>query len=360
VLVGAVLFEAVQMLRRLAGRRSVSSAETSPGRSLRWEAGVLLGLAGLAVAVPVAGALSPSGAGGSLPAVRVALVQGGGPRGTRAIDTDPQVVFERHLQASSALQPPLDLVVWPEGILPGHTDDTGTADAAAISALAQRLRATVLVGVDQDVPPNRYLNMVVAWNPAGQVVASYEKNHLVPFGEYVPWRSALSKVFNFNAVPYDGIPGHSPGIIRTPAGSFGVMISYEVFFDQRARGGVRAGGQVLVVPTNTASYRSTQVPTQELAAARLRAWETGRWLLQVTPTGYSAVVSPEGRVVSRTTLDRQQIVSASVPRRTGRTVYVDLGDTPLAVAAGVILIVSYLLVPPEFRRIRAAARSRFR
>jgi apolipoprotein N-acyltransferase len=358
VLVGVVVFEAVQVGRRWFAPRSMPPLQTSKVRSLKWEAGVLLGLAGLVVAVPVAGTLSPSGAGGSLTPVRVALVQGGGPRGTRAISTDPQVVFARHLQASAALQPPLDLVVWPEGILQSNTDYTATPGAAAVSTLAERLRATVLVGVEQDVAPDRYLNMVVAWNPSGDVVASYEKNHLVPFGEYVPWRSALSKVFNFNAVPYDGIPGHGPGIIRTPAGPLGVMISYEVFFDQRARGAVQAGGQILVVPTNTASYRSSQVPAEELAAARLRARETGRWLLQVTPTGYSAVVSPEGRVVSRTTLGRQQIVYATVPRRTGRTVYVDIGDAPLAVAAGLVLIVSYLLVRPEFRRIRARQLSR--
>jgi apolipoprotein N-acyltransferase len=354
VLVGVVLAATVRVVRARLARRGAGSAWTLPGRSFRWELGALAVLVALVVAIPVAGAASPSGAGGSFPPLRVALVQGGGPRGTRAIYTDPQTVFDRHLEASSSLQPPLDLVVWPEGILPSHTPYTDSANAAAISDLAQRLHATVLVGVEQDVPPDRYLNMVVAWSPAGDVVATYVKNHLVPFGEYVPWRSTLDKVFNFAAVPYDGIPGHGPGILHTPAGPLGVMISYEVFFDQRARGAVQAGGQVLVVPTNTASYRSSQVPTQELAAARLRAWETGRWVLQVTPTGYTALVSPEGQVTARSTLGRQQIVYGSAPRRTGRTVYVELGDTPIVLAAVAVLVVAYLLVPPDLRRIRAA------
>ncbi len=122
------------------------------------------------------------------------------------------------------------------------------------------------------------------------------------------------------------------------------MISYEVFFDERARSAVRAGGQVLVVPTNTASYRSTQVPTQELAAARLRAWETGRWLLQVTPTGYTAIVGPTGKVVQRTTLDEQRVIEGTVPRETGHTVYVTLGDTPIALLA--LLVTAELGIRP--------------
>src|SRR5579875_2625846 len=144
-----------------------------------------------------------------------------------------------------------------------------------------------MAGVEQDVGTTRYLNEVVLWDSRGNVAGTYVKNHLVPFGEYVPFRSLIHRLFNVDDVPLDAIPGHSPGFVRAPAAPLAVMISYEVFFDERARGGVRAGGQVLVVPTNTASYRSTQVPTQEVAADKMRAWETGRWLVQVTPTGYS-------------------------------------------------------------------------
>ena len=186
--------------------------------------------------------------------------------------------------------------------------------------MAQFLHATVLVGVEQDVGVSHYLNEVVAWAPDGQIVDTYVKNHLVPFG--------------------------------TPAGPIGVMISYEVFFDGRARGAVRAGGQILVVPTNTASYRSTEVPTQELAAARLRAWETGRWVLQVTPTGYTAVIDPTGRVLQRTALDEQQVLTATVPREDGRTVYVNIGDAPIAIAAALLVGLAWLLAPAGIRRTR--------
>jgi apolipoprotein N-acyltransferase len=276
--------------------------------------------------------------------VKVALVQGGGPRGTRAINTDPELVVQRQLAASAPLQPPLDLVVWPEGVIQSSQGPfTSTSDAAAVSALARQVHATVLAGVEQDVGTNRYLTEEVAWGPDGQISGRYQKHHLVPFGEYIPGRRVLKHFFNLADVPLDGIPGPGPGFLRTTAGPVAVLISYEVFFDHLARDAVRAGGQVLVVPTNTASYRSSQVPTQELAAARMRAWETGRWTLQVTPTGYTAVVGPNGQVVERSRLGARQVVEAAVPRRAGRTVYVDLGDTPFVIGAGLLLALAWLL-----------------
>jgi apolipoprotein N-acyltransferase len=261
------------------------------------------------------------------------------------------VVFGRHLSASSVLQPPLDLVIWPEGVLQSDGPFRNTTEAMEVSKLASRLHSTVLVGVVQNVTARRFLNEVVAWGPDGQIAGTpYVKTHLVPFGEYVPWRSVLNRFFNLADVPSDAIPGHGPAFMSTPAAPLGVMISYEVFFDERARSGVRAGGQVLVVPTNTASYRSSQVPGQELAAARIRAWETGRWLLQVTPTGYTAVVEPEGRVLERTALGEQQALQATVPLETGRTVYVSIGDAPIALGAAAVAVIAGLVAGPGQRR----------
>lgn len=310
------------------------------------------GLVAAAVLLPVAGAVSPSGAGGHLPPLRVALVQGGGPRGTRAIHTNPQIVFDRHLQASAGIRTPVDLVVWPEGVLQSHRNFRDTVDAADIAGLAQALHATMLVGVEQDVPVKRYLNEVVAWAPSGRIVGHYVKNHLVPFGEYIPDRALVSRFFNVSDVPYDAIPGHGPGFLRTPAAPLAIMISYEVFFDSRARGGVRAGGQVLVVPTNTASYRSTQVPTQEVAADRMRAVETGRWLVQVTPTGYATVVNPDGSVLRRSHLGQQVVVNATVRRRSGMTVFDDIGESPVLylAAAGYLVVLAASVLRRRSRR----------
>ena len=359
VLVGV----AIALLFRfaLAWRHWPSTASGPTGWPGGGDALRLLAVSGFVIALPLAGWLSPSGEGGGLPKLRAALVQGGGERGTRAIHSDPQLVFERHMAAADSITGAVDLVVMPEGILQTDQVFNESADSGRVAALAQRLGSTVIVGVEQDVGTTHYLNEVAAWSPSGEVDAVYLKNHLVPFGEYVPWRSLISKVFNVSDVPLDAIAGHGPGYLKTPAAPLGVMISYEVFFDERARGGVIKGGQLLVVPTNTASYRSSQVPAQELAAARLRAWETGRWVLQVTPTGYSAVIAPSGRVVQRSTLGRREVLEAVVHRETGHTLYVDLGDSPFAVGAVLLLLGSVAIArsgsssvvhPPRKQRIQ--------
>ncbi|MBV9660437.1 MAG: apolipoprotein N-acyltransferase [Acidimicrobiales bacterium] len=346
VFAGCAIAEVVRAVRDPASGSYLLSASNRgrPTRVARLAAvaATAVALAAVTATLPVIGWLSPGGGGGGhREQLRVALVQGGGSRGTRAVNTDPQVVFNRHLDAARTIVAPVDLVVWPEGVLQSPGPYQSSTDAAAVSDLAQRLGATVIVGVDQNVGPTHYVNDAVAWGPAGNVVDSYQKNHLVPFGEYVPFRSFIQKVFNLADVPYDGLPGHRPGFLSTPAGPLGVMISYEVFFDSRARGAVQAGGQLLVVPTNTSSYRSTQVPTEELAADRLRAVETGRWLVQVTPTGYSAVLSASGQVLERSTLGARTVVYATVPLRTGMTPYVHLGDGPFMIAGVVLLLAGW-------------------
>ena len=103
-----------------------------------------------------------------------------------------------------------------------------------------------------------------------RLVARYEKVHRVPFGEYVPDRRFFSHLANLSAVPLDAIPGTATGLLPTPAAPLGAMVSYEVFFADRGRSSSRAGAQLLVVPTNTSSYCTAQVPTQEIAASGSR------------------------------------------------------------------------------------------
>ncbi len=127
-----------------------------------------------------------------------------------------------------------------------------------------------------------------------------------------------------------------------------MVISYEVFFADRARAAVRAGGQVLLVPTNASSFTTSQVPTQELAAARLRALETGRTVVQAAPTGFTAVVDPRGRVVSRTDLGPAAVLDGVVTLRDGHTVATRVGDAPVTGAAVVALGLASL----STRRVR--------
>jgi apolipoprotein N-acyltransferase len=169
----------------------------------------------------------------------------------------------------------------------------------------------------------------------------YDKVHRVPFGEYIPLRSVVQHIVSLSVIPRDAIPGTGTGEVSTTAGPVGVVISYEVFFPARARSAIDAGGQVLLVPTNTSSYRTTQVPAAEVAAERLRAWETGRAVVMAAPTGWSAVLDPRGRLLARTRLAVPAVLQAVVPRRVGLTPYGRWGDGPAVLAALVMVALGW-------------------
>jgi apolipoprotein N-acyltransferase len=122
------------------------------------------------------------------------------------------------------------------------------------------------------------------------------------------------------------------------------VISWEVFFGHRARAAVADGGQLLVNPTNGSTYTGTFVQTQQVASSRLRAIETGRWNVQVAPTGFSAFIAPDGTVHQRSAVSERAVTTRSdVPLRTGETWHVRWGDAPARAAAVVLVAVGWVL-----------------
>jgi apolipoprotein N-acyltransferase len=318
----------------------------------RWRAGMAT-LATVA-AVALAGTVAPDGrVDGRL---AVAAVQGGGPRGLRAVLRDPGPVFERQLEASSHVRTPVDLVLWPEDVVDVDGPLAGSAEEGQVAALARSVQATVVAGVVEDVGVDRFRNAAVVWRADGTIGGRYDKVHRVPFGEYVPGRAVIGRVADLSAIPRDAVAGRGPGVLDTPGGRVGVLVSYEVFFPDRARDAARAGGRLLLVPTNASSYRDAQVPAQEVAVARLRALETGRWLVQAAPTGYSAVIDQRGRVRGRGGLGGPAVVAASVELRSGTTLAVRLGPRPwLIVALGMLALGKLERYRGRFVAERAAA-----
>jgi apolipoprotein N-acyltransferase len=337
-----------------AGRRK-RRAEPAHARSITVGIASLL----LVTAIGIGGIVAP---GGDRPVgeITVALVQGGGRRGVSQFEVAPETVLAAQVAASERLigaADPPSLVVWPEDVVRVGPRLAHTAAQTFLSSLARRLRATVLAGVTETVSATAFRNEVVAWGPRGSVVGHYEKVHRVPFGEYVPDRAFFSHFANLSAVPLDAIPGHGTGELTTPAGRLGLMVSFEVFFATRGRAATRAGAELLVVPTNTSSYATSQVPSLEIAADRLQAVEEGRDLVQAAPTGYSTVVGADGALRARSALGRRQVLEATVHLRTGRTIYEELGDTPVLVLAAACLVGGLLLATFN---VRAARRHRGR
>lgn len=279
--------------------------------------------------------------------LRVAAVQGGGPQGTLAIDTSPGEVLRRHLEATATVPADgtLDLVLWPENVI--ATGDTPFADSDALTAVAaqaRRLDTPLVVGITERPRPGRFTNAQVVVQPDGTITDRYDKVQRVPFGEYMPLRGLLAALgAPVNRVPTDAIAGSGPAHLDLGDRRLAVVISWEVFFGHRARDGVGEGGTVLLNPTNGSSYTGTILQTQQVASSRLRAVETGRWLVQVAPTGFSAVISPSGEVRHRTSVSEQAIIVADLALVSGRTPYVILGDAPV-IGAGAVAVAWVVVV----------------
>jgi apolipoprotein N-acyltransferase len=304
---------------------------------------VAAGLAACSLLVVLVSLVAPDGqtTGQQL---EVAVVQGGGPQGTRAATTEPGIVLERHLAASQDLDVDrdLDLVVWPEDVVDVSTI-RGSAAEAELQALARRADATFVAGVIEDDGTDGFRNWAIAYAPDGSEIDRYEKVERVPFGEWVPFRGVLESVAGDALPRRDARIGEEPAVVDTPAGRLGVSISWEIFFGERAREAAAHGGQVLLNPTNGASFTGTQVQTQQVASSRMRAIETGRWVLQAAPTGFSAVVTPDGDVLQRTAVSERAILYDTVELRSGETIYVRFGDALALAYAALCLGLGWLV-----------------
>jgi apolipoprotein N-acyltransferase len=310
------------------------------------------------VVVLAAAAVAPQGddTGRSL---RVAIVQGGGPQGTRAVQTNSRDVVERHLAATATIEPgSADLVVWPENVIDVPLF-ISSPELTEIAAEARRIGAPFSVGITEDVAPSpgaelgAFLNAQVVVDTDGRVISRYEKVRRVPFGEYVPLRGLLSALgAPVDQIPRDAVAGTGPAVLVLPDGTpMATAISWEIFFGSRVRDGIGEGGQVVLNPTNGSSYTGTILQTQQVASSRLRAVESGRWVAQAAPTGFSAFVAPDGTVHQRTSVSEQTVIVRDISLRTGTTWYQSLGNVPFWLLLLAVLGVS-IGVPWRSRRGR--------
>ena len=188
---------------------------------------------------------------------------------------------------------------------------------------------------------NANLNYSLVTDSTGVAGDRYDKVQLVPFGEFVPLRSLIER-FSSELPSRDVREGTAPAVLDSELGPLGVAISWEVFFDHRARDAIGNGGAVLLNPTNGSSYWLTIVQSQQIASSQLRALETDRWVLQAAPTGFSAIIDPAGAVVARTGVSEQKVLIETINLREGRTPAVVFGAWPVLIASLAIVIVAHL------------------
>jgi apolipoprotein N-acyltransferase len=297
------------------------------------------------------------------------MVQGNVPRLGLDFNAQRRAVLDNHVQATEELAaevragraPQPAAVLWPENS--SDIDPLRNADAAVrIDAAADAIGAPILVGavsVNPDDPPTAdhpgtILNLALPWDPESGPGTAYAKRHPVPFGEYLPFRDVLTRfVTRFERVPRDFAAGIEPGFLTLGPLPLGVVICFEIAYDELVRDAVLAGGRVLVVQTNNATYGRTGQPEQQLAISRVQALTSGRATLVAATSGISAVIGPDGSVYWRSQEFQADSTIVPVALRSGATPAVRLGGSVELVAVAVLaaIIVGLVLSARRGRRL---------
>ncbi len=269
--------------------------------------------------------------------ITLRLVQ---PDADQALKWDPdwaQIFWQRLLEESAAPAsgPRPDAVIWPEtavSFLLNQADE-------ALPILSEAAGAPVLMGI-QRADGTRYYNSLVEVAPGGTVTQIYDKFHLVPFGEYIPWGNLLSRLGIGAFAAQQGFgytPGPGPAVL-TPQGlpPMQVLICYEAIFPQHLR--AVSGAEWLLQVTNDAWFGTVSGPYQHLAQARLRAIESGLPLMRAANTGVTAAIDPLGRITAELPLGATGHIDAALPAPLPETLWMRIGNWPVLLAAVAALL----------------------
>lgn len=317
---------------------------------------VIFGLVAVAVAGVVGLSVPVAPHPDAAPTLRVAVVQGNVPLPAGPATPERTAeVLANHVALTRMVQPgSVDVVVWPEDVVDLDTPAPLVGEPAPepVEQLARDLHAWFLVGVVSDAGPGRFRNSALSVAPSGIVRGVYEKTRPVPFGEYVPWRRFLGFVTALRNVPRDMVPGRDTLPVSVAGARIGTPISYEVVFSRIVRGFAQRGADAIVVLTNTSSYGpGAATADQQLQATRMRAVELGEWVVQSAPSGISAVIDPEGRVVKRTGLFEAAVIRASIGLERSESPFARFGELPVIALAVVAVVWGYRIRTADILRI---------
>src|SRR5215469_6189259 len=343
---------------------SPTVAASSPGRirsTLRgrgWPAIALVAV----VALTLSGTFLQVDAGGAgQPSAVVAAIQGDVPHARNLPNLlRANTVTQNHaaatyrlaaLVAAGRLAAP-DLVIWPEN----STDQDPRFDPyiyALISGAVAAIGHPVLVGAVLQDPVR---NAGQLWVPGRGPIATYFKRQLVPFGEVIPLRWLIDRVTSLTSlVPVNFTAGHRAVVFRVGKIRLGDVICYEVGFDGLVTSEVAAGANLLAMQTNDADFEldgQTGETLQQLAMARIRAIEHDRAVVVASTTGVSAIIAPDGRLVTSTGTWRQAEIEARVPLRSTITPADRIGGWPEGLITFGTLAAFLLALAGAFRERR--------
>lgn len=325
VLCGFGLFEAVRSFRAYRGTGQVPRAAVAAAA-----AAVLVPLAGALAALPLVDDSAEDGT------ATVAAIQGNVPRLGLDFNSQRRAVLDNHARRTEQLArevkagkvPQPDFVLWPENS--SDLDPYRNADARiVIDDAVKAINAPTVVGAVVEPDTGKLRNTLIQWDPNGGPVATYDKRHIQPFGEYMPMRS-IARVFSSDVdrVQRDFGPGKKVGVFDLAGTQVGLVTCYEAAFDDAVRDTVEHGSQLIAVPSNNATFGRSEMTYQQLAMSRVRAVEHSRSVVVPVTSGVSAIIRPDGTIVQQTKMFTADALVDKVPLRSSLTPATRLGTLP--------------------------------
>lgn len=303
-------------------------------------------VAALSVLVPVAGALA------ALPLVddsaedgtaTVAAIQGNVPRLGLDFNAQRRAVLDNHAARTEQLaddvkagkEPQPDFVLWPENS--SDLDPYRNGDARlVIDDAVKKIGVPTVVGSVLSPDTGKLRNSLIEWDPANGPVATYDKRHVQPFGEYIPMRSFV-RIFSSDVdrVRRDFGPGDKVGVFDLAGTKVGLATCYEAAFDWAVRDTVTHGAQLIAVPSNNATFGRSEMTYQQLAMSRVRAVEHSRSVVVPVTSGVSAMIMPDGKVVEQTKMFTPDALVREMPLRSSQTPATRMGTLPEALLVAI-------------------------
>ncbi|MFF9074708.1 apolipoprotein N-acyltransferase [Streptomyces sp. NPDC014872] len=271
----------------------------------------------------------------------VAAIQGNVPRLGLDFNAQRRAVLDNHARRTEQLArdvkagkaPRPDFVLWPENS--SDLDPYLNVDARyVIDNAVKAIGAPTVVGAVLAPDTGKLRNTLIQWEPGKGPVATYDKRHIQPFGEYIPMRS-VARLFSSDVdrVRRDFGPGSKVGVFDLSGTPVGLVTCYEAAFDDAVRDTVDHGARLIAVPSNNATFGRSEMTYQQLAMSRVRAVEHSRSVVVPVTSGVSAIIRPDGTVVQRTKLFTPAALVDEVPLRSSQTPATRLGVLPEAVLA---------------------------
>jgi len=262
--------------------------------------------------------------------VKIAVVQGNIDQSIKwnSAYQEKTIQIYRNLTLQSRTFGP-DLVVWPETAVPLFFQNE-EPPARRILLTAQQAGAHIIFGSPayrRQAGSVSFFNRAYLLSPSAEVLGSYDKVHLVPFGEYVPMKRFLPFVRRLVVSAGDFLPGETVAPLNFPKAPAGVLICFESIFPDLGRAMTQKGAAFLINLTNDAWYGMSSAPFQHFSMAVFRAVENRRPLVRAANTGISAFILPTGKILGQTDLFRETLLTGEIPLGdSGWTLYTRTGD----------------------------------